>query len=61
MNHTTGIPDYVVHPEFIRDLFRDPERVWRPEELVQYEVGSNALSAAGTNYYYNRYELHPFG
>ena len=52
MNHTTGIPDYVVHPEFIRDLFRDPERVWRPEELVQYEVGSNALSAAGTNYYY---------
>ena len=52
MNHTTGIPDYVVDPEFIQDLFQDPERVWRPDELVQYEVGAKALFPAGADYYY---------
>ena len=52
MNHTTGIPDYVVNPEFIQDLFQDPERVWPPEELVQYEVSAKALFAAGTDYHY---------
>ena len=52
MNHTTGIPDYVVNSEFIQDLFQDPARVWLPEELVQYEVSSKALFAAGTDYHY---------
>ena len=52
MNHTTGIPDHVVDSEFIKDVFQDPERVWRPDELVQYEVGANALFPAGTDYYY---------
>ena len=59
MNHTTGIPDYVVNPEFIQDLFQDPERVWPPEELVQYEVSAKALFAAGNRLPLHRYELHP--
>jgi len=36
MNHTSGVPEHVQSFEFRADLMKDPDRVWRPEELVAY-------------------------
>jgi len=57
MNHRSGLPRYEFTPEFTRDLAADPERVWRPEELLGYvldhpaEVPANeGFAYADTNY-----------
>ncbi len=52
LNHTSGIPDHVVNPKFVDAVFASPNRVWRPEELVDYIVGAKPLSPAGAEFHY---------
>ncbi|NJM53692.1 MAG: hypothetical protein HC846_10065 [Blastocatellia bacterium] len=34
MNHSSGLVRYEFNPKFIKDLNANPDRVWKPEELI---------------------------
>jgi len=34
LNHTSGVYDYVEHPDAFETFFADPARSWRPEEIL---------------------------
>jgi len=52
MNHTSGIAEHVQVPEFGRQVGEDPDRVWRPEELVGFILDREPLFAAGEGWSY---------
>jgi D-alanyl-D-alanine carboxypeptidase len=52
MNHTSGIPEHVMMPEFLAAVRKDPEKVWRPEELVAYVLDQPGLFPAGGGWSY---------
>jgi D-alanyl-D-alanine carboxypeptidase len=53
MNHTSGLVRYEFKNDFIRDLSAQPDRVWRPEELLAYVLGTQAPFAAGQGWDYS--------
>ena len=53
MNHTSGLVRYEFKDEFTRDLTAAPDRVWKPDELVAYILGTPAPFAAGTGWDYS--------
>jgi D-alanyl-D-alanine carboxypeptidase len=52
MNHTSGIPEHVLKPEFIAAMKAEPDKVWKPEELVRYILDAKPLFAAGQGFSY---------
>lgn len=53
MTHTSGLVRYEFKPEFARDLRADPDRTWRPEELIAYVFDEPAPFAAGAGWEYS--------
>ncbi len=53
MTHTSGIIRYEFNEAFLTDLLADPDRVWRPEELVAYLFDTEAPFAAGEGWTYS--------
>ncbi len=53
MNHTSGVVRYEFKPEFTRDLTANPEKVWRPEELMAYLLDTPAPFPAGGGWEYS--------
>ncbi|MFC1627624.1 serine hydrolase domain-containing protein [Gemmatimonadota bacterium] len=53
MTHTSGIIRYEFNEAFLTDLLADPDRVWRPEELVAYLFDTDAPFAAGQGWTYS--------
>jgi len=53
MNHSSGVMRYEFKDEFTRALSADPDRAWRPEELVAYVLGERAPFAAGQGWDYS--------
>ena len=53
MNHSSGIVAYEVNPQFNRDLSANPDRVWRPEELVGYLLDREPAFEAGKGWVYS--------
>lgn len=51
--HQSGIQRYEFNPEFIKEVQNDPDRVWRPEELVAYILGDEPLFEAGKGFIYS--------
>jgi len=52
MNHSSGIPEHVLDKEFIAAMKKDPDRIWKPEELIAYIFGAKPLFPAGTGWSY---------
>jgi D-alanyl-D-alanine carboxypeptidase len=52
MNHTSGIPEHVLMEEFIASLRKEPDRVWKPEELIAFVLGKEPLFPAGKGWSY---------
>ncbi|MGH9752217.1 MAG: serine hydrolase domain-containing protein [Blastocatellia bacterium] len=52
MNHTSGIPERVLNKDFIKALRKQPDKVWKPEELVEYILDSKPLFGAGDGWAY---------
>ena len=56
LNHTSGLDHYPNSPAFIRDFVtavgRDPDQLWRPEELIGYAFQAGALFPAGQGWHY---------
>ena len=52
MNHSSGIPEHVLNKDFIAALKKDPDRVWKPHELIAYILDAKPLFAAGQGWSY---------
>ena len=53
MNHTSGLVRYEFGEAFTRALSAQPDRVWRPEELVAFILGQPAPFAPGDGWEYS--------
>src|SRR6185503_3200558 len=53
MNHTSGLVRYEFKEQFTRDLTANPEKVWKPAELVAYLLDEKAPFAAGKGWDYS--------
>ncbi len=52
MNHTSGIPEHVLNKEFITTLRRQPDKIWKPEELIAYILDAKPHFEAGKGWFY---------
>ncbi|MGH9768604.1 MAG: serine hydrolase domain-containing protein, partial [Blastocatellia bacterium] len=52
MNHTSGIPEHVLNKDFIRTLREQPDKTWKPEELVAFILDSKPLFEPGKGWGY---------
>jgi D-alanyl-D-alanine carboxypeptidase len=52
MKHTSGIPEHVLHKDFTKALREQPDRVWKPEELVAFILDREPLFEAGKGWSY---------
>lgn len=53
MNHTSGLVRYEFKDQFTKDLTANPEKVWKPAELVAYLLGEKAPFEAGKGWDYS--------
>ncbi|MCI0491019.1 MAG: beta-lactamase family protein [Blastocatellia bacterium] len=53
MNHTSGLVRYEFKEQFLKDLTGDPDKSWKPEELVAYLLDTQAPFAAGQGWDYS--------
>lgn len=53
MNHTSGLIRYEFKDTFVKDLTANPDRVWRPEELIAYLFDEKAPFEAGKGWDYS--------
>jgi D-alanyl-D-alanine carboxypeptidase len=53
MNHTSGLVRYEFKEQFTKDLSADPDRLWKPEELLSYLLDEKAPFEAGKGWDYS--------
>ncbi len=53
MNHTSGLVRYEFKPQFTKDLTANPEKVWKPAELVAYLLDEKPPFDAGKGWDYS--------
>ena len=53
MNHTSGLVRYEFKDQFTKDLTANPDKVWRPEELLAYLFDEKAAFEAGKGWDYS--------
>ena len=53
MNHTSGLVRYEFNEKFTADLTRQPDKTWKPEELVAYILDTTAPFGAGKGWDYS--------
>jgi D-alanyl-D-alanine carboxypeptidase len=53
MNHTSGLVRYEFKEQFTKDLTANPDKVWRPEELLSYLFDEKAAFEAGKGWDYS--------
>jgi D-alanyl-D-alanine carboxypeptidase len=53
MNHTSGLVRYEFKDQFTKDLTANPDKVWKPEELVAYILDEKAPFEAGKGWDYS--------
>jgi D-alanyl-D-alanine carboxypeptidase len=52
MNHSSGVPEHVYNPAFIKQIRAQPEKKWSPLELVTYILDKPPLFPAGEGWSY---------
>jgi D-alanyl-D-alanine carboxypeptidase len=52
-NMTSGIASYTFNEQWQEALFSDPQRIWRPEELVQFGIADSPAFDPGTEFQYS--------
>lgn len=53
MNHTSGLVRYEFKDQFTKDLTANPDKVWKPEELLSYLFDEKAAFEAGKGWDYS--------
>jgi D-alanyl-D-alanine carboxypeptidase len=52
LNHTAGLPEYFEQKGFVEAVKADPDKVWKPSELVTYVLDAKPLFAVGKGWSY---------
>lgn len=52
LNHTSGIPEYIIKETFGKDIVQNPDKIWKPEELLSYIAGKTPVNAPGEGWSY---------
>ena len=52
LQHTSGVPEHVYHPDFKKTIAADSQKVWKPAELVAFILDREPLFAAGKGWAY---------
>ena len=52
MNHSSGIPEHVLHKDFLKALREQPDKAWKPEELIAFIFDRQPLFEAGKGWSY---------
>jgi len=52
MNHSSGIPEHVLNADFIAAMKKDPDHIWKREELIRYILDAKPLFPAGHGWSY---------
>jgi len=52
MTHSSGIPEHVLNKDFIAEMRKDPDRIWKPAELIAYIFDAKPLFPAGRGWSY---------
>jgi D-alanyl-D-alanine carboxypeptidase len=52
-NMTSGIASYTENDQWGKEVFADPNRVWKPEELAQVGIKDSPLFDPGTEWFYS--------
>ncbi len=52
MRHQSGIPEHVYDKRFGHEVGSNPDRVWKPHELLGYVLGQDPLFAPGADWSY---------
>jgi peptidoglycan/LPS O-acetylase OafA/YrhL/CubicO group peptidase (beta-lactamase class C family) len=47
LQHTSGLYDYLEDRKFVSEAYSDPNRIWQPEELVNYAIQFPPVFAPG--------------
>ena len=53
LNHTSGIYDYFISPDFWSELKKDPEKEWQESEVVSIFAGHEPVFEPGTSWGYS--------
>jgi D-alanyl-D-alanine carboxypeptidase len=53
LNHTSGLVRYEFNDRFLRDLTTNPDRIWKPAELVAYLLDTKPPFEAGKSWDYS--------
>jgi len=53
MSHTSGLVRYEFNPNFLKDLTADPQKYWKPVELISYLFDEKAPFEAGKGWDYS--------
>ena len=53
LRHQSGLERYVFKPAFVRDVHLDPDRIWKPGELVSYILNEEPLFEPGKGFAYS--------
>jgi D-alanyl-D-alanine carboxypeptidase len=53
MNHTSGLVRYEFKEQFTKDLSAQPDKTWKPVELISYVLDEKPPFAAGTSWEYS--------
>lgn len=53
LSHTSGLPDYFFNKQFQSQVKKDPDRIWKPVELIEaVSKGGELLFSPGTDFSY---------
>ncbi len=52
LNHSSGIMEYYPLGDFLEQVRNDPDKSWKPEELLSYVFDQQPLFEAGTDFSY---------
>lgn len=52
-HHTSGIPRYILNPEFGKDILENPNKFWTPSELLEYLEGQEPIHTPGEGWGYS--------
>jgi D-alanyl-D-alanine carboxypeptidase len=53
LNHTAGLPEYFEQKGFVPAIQADPDKEWKPEELLAYVLDAKPLFAVGKGWSYS--------
>jgi len=53
LNHTGGLPEHILSDEFRMIIIKNPDRIYKPEELIAYILDKKPVHEAGKGWSYS--------